>query len=250
MTSNGFGNSLNGYASSTNLVSLPPQASINPSPLSRRRSDLMDQSEHAMSTLSARPSIDYPDLSARHVVRPPPAAATPPLERQDNRPRITSHVPSFYTPAPPTIKSDYPVVYWSDMQIATSGLKNLGNTCYMNATIQCLSATVPFSRFFTGKSGKNCRFRRLTLCRVDGRWKSAVNMLNPLGSKGQLTMAFASILHDLWYEEPGTISPYTFRVRFLQPIRYFTNSYLFNSDRYAYTRSNSQGLNSMTLRNF
>lgn len=36
------------------------------------------------------------------------------------------------------------------MQIVTVGLKNLGNTCYMNATIQCLSATVPFARFFTG----------------------------------------------------------------------------------------------------
>ena len=32
-----------------------------------------------------------------------------------------------------------------------AGLSNLGNTCYMNAPIQCLSATVPFARFFTGK---------------------------------------------------------------------------------------------------
>jgi ubiquitin carboxyl-terminal hydrolase 8 len=152
MSTTSFGTSLSSYGSPSSMVSPPPQASLNPFHLSRRRSDIMDQSEHAM--LSTRPSIDYPDLSARHVVRPPPAAATPPLERQDNRPRIPSHVHAFpASPAPLTIQSDYPVTYWADMQVATSGLKNLGNTCYMNATIQCLSATIPFSRFFTGKWG-------------------------------------------------------------------------------------------------
>lgn len=112
-----------------------------------------------------RPSIDYPDLSVQHVVKPPPAAAAPSLERQDNRPRIPSHGhrPSISTlkevPKPPTINSEYPVKYWPDMQIATKGLKNLGNTCYMNSTMQCLNATVPFARFFTG----NVKYSTITL---------------------------------------------------------------------------------------
>jgi hypothetical protein len=58
-------------------------------------------------------------------------------------------------PPPPRIPSEYPVTYWADVQIGTIGqglgLKNFGNTCYMNSTIQCLSATVPFARFFTGE---------------------------------------------------------------------------------------------------
>ncbi|TDL26727.1 hypothetical protein BD410DRAFT_895341 [Rickenella mellea] len=198
-SSSAYSPSFNPSSGPSGVVSPPPQASINPSPLSRRRSDYIDQSEQAVSTFANRPSIDYPDLSSHSVLRPPPVAATPPLERQDNRPRIVPHGSSLGMhgssfPKPPVIQSDYPVTYWPDMQVSTSGLKNLGNTCYMNATIQCLSATIPFARFFT-----------------DGRWKSAVNMVNPLGTKGHLTQAFASILHELWHEELPTLSPYTFR---------------------------------------
>jgi ubiquitin carboxyl-terminal hydrolase 8 len=141
------GSSFNGSAG---LVS-PPQASLHPVSLSRRRSDYHDQSQEALTLtgagFAARAPIDYPDLSAQHILRPPPAAASP-----KERPRTHAH--SFSVPAtgppPPTIPSDYPVTYWGDVQIGTMGLKNLGNTCYMNSTIQCLSATVPFARFFTG----------------------------------------------------------------------------------------------------
>ena len=143
-------------------IASPPQASINPSQLSRRRSDFVDQSQQALSGFNNGRSpapIDYPEVASPTIIRPPPVAA-PTLERQDNRPRV-QQVPSPFPPTPtsvggpkpPRIASDYPVIYWPDIQIGTSGLKNLGNTCYMNAPIQCLSATVPFARFFTGMNG-------------------------------------------------------------------------------------------------
>ncbi|KAG7094165.1 hypothetical protein E1B28_007776 [Marasmius oreades] len=185
-------------------IASPPQASINPS-LSRRRSDYIDQSQEAVSGLH-RPPIEYPELPSQHTIRPPPAVASPALERQENRPWISQSYTSpplpspapasgkLAAPTPPRINSDWPVRYWSDVSIGMSGLKNLGNTCYMNAPIQCLSASPPFARFFT-----------------EGRWKNAVNHVNSLGTKGRLTSAFAQIVHSMWGSELPYQTPTEFR---------------------------------------
>ncbi|EAU90391.2 ubiquitin carboxyl-terminal hydrolase 4 [Coprinopsis cinerea okayama7 len=180
-------------------IASPPQASINPSTLSRRRSDYVDQSQEALSALQARSPIDYPELS-NQILRPPPLAAAPGLDRQDNRPRVQHATSPFsansmlQAPKAPRINSDYPPTYWTDVQIGTSGLKNLGNTCYMNAPIQCLSATVPFARFFT-----------------EGRWKTAINYTNSLGSQGRLVQAFAKLVHEMWGGDLPYLTPMDFR---------------------------------------
>ncbi|KAJ6488088.1 ubiquitin carboxyl-terminal hydrolase 4 [Mycena vulgaris] len=169
-------------------IASPPQASINPS-LSRRRSDYVDQSQEAVSGLHQRPPIDYP---SQHIIRPPPAVASSALERQE-RPRAAPLVPPSASD-PPRIMSDYAPTYWADISVGTSGLKNLGNTCYMNAPIQCLSATLPFAQFF-----------------ANGRWKNAVNTLNPMGSKGLLSGSFAKLVHSMWSGDLPYIIPMDFR---------------------------------------
>ncbi|KAJ3902455.1 hypothetical protein F5879DRAFT_923823 [Lentinula edodes] len=97
-------------------------------------------------------------------------------------------------PVPRLKSAEWPPRYWADSPIGTSGLKNMGNTCYMNAPIQCLSATVPFARFFT---------------EVD--LKTAINYMNKMNSQGQLTRAFSRLVHDIWHGDMPYITANDFR---------------------------------------
>ena len=114
--------SFNQCAGTHGIVS-PLQASINSSPLSRRQSDYIDQSQEALFGM-AHPLIDYPELSSQHILRRPPAASLG-LERKDSRPRLLQHGHSYSIsqsgPPPLTIPSDYPVMYWPNVHIGTSG---------------------------------------------------------------------------------------------------------------------------------
>lgn len=48
--------------------------------------------------------------------------------------------------------------------------------------------------------------------RKDGSFKRAINTTNPLGTKGDLAKAFATLVSMLWAESYTFLSPVTFRV--------------------------------------
>jgi ubiquitin carboxyl-terminal hydrolase 4/11/15 len=74
------------------------------------------------------------------------------------------------------------------------GLKNLGNTCYMNSALQCLS---------------NCK--ELTQYFLKGDYKQDKNLDNVLGSKCKLVEAFSGLVNKMWYGEEDRVSPYDFK---------------------------------------
>ncbi|KAI8095706.1 hypothetical protein BDF21DRAFT_353504 [Thamnidium elegans] len=79
--------------------------------------------------------------------------------------------------------------------MGTTGLKNLGNTCYMNSIIQCLSGTTPLARYF-----------------ISGVFKQHINKQNnKVGTGGIMTESFAELLRVMWSESYNFISPMTFR---------------------------------------
>lgn len=66
-------------------------------------------------------------------------------------------------------------------ELGLCGLSNLGNTCYMNSAIQCLSNTQVLNEYF-----------------VKDLYKSHINKINPLGTKGKLATIYASTVKKMW----------------------------------------------------
>ncbi|KAG6902558.1 hypothetical protein C0995_014947 [Termitomyces sp. Mi166 len=200
-----------------------PQASIKPSQLSRKRTDYDDPSQDAVSDLRMRTQIAYPVLSNPPMPQPPPPVAPSTLERQDPRPRLPTTTIPLVSPGVlrmPSI-SVFPISYWAESLSPVCGLHNLGNTCYMNATLQCLYATAPFLNFF---KGRHCRTRldfinnaNDGLWRIDYPWQQCINMINPLGSKGLVTKTFESLLKDMWTKRDSNIRDQL--LRFLAVVR-------------------------------
>ncbi|KAJ6160901.1 ubiquitin C-terminal hydrolase [Penicillium chermesinum] len=120
--------------------------------------------------------------------RPPPAAPRPSYSGVSDGRFVQPHVQRqnsanrapLYTPSSSL----------SRLKLPRTGLHNFGVTCYMNSTIQCLSATVTMSKFFIDD-----RFRYY----VQKNWK---------GSQGVMPGLYANLIRSMWKKRCGSDHAY------------------------------------------
>ena len=84
--------------------------------------------------------------------------------------------------------------YDQSVPMGVIGLKNLGNTCFLNSSLQCLSATIPFTDYFLGFN-----------------YRSEINTDNFLGTGGKLVVAYAELMKKMWLGDKSVAEPKEFK---------------------------------------
>lgn len=161
-------------------------------------------------------SIGQPALqSSQQVTRPPVAGRTLEYPTTPSLSASVSMPPVPMRPAPAAPRMSYsgvnersvsqskpaelpayipPHLQPANLRLPKTGLINFGVTCYMNATIQALSATLPLTSFF-----------------LDDGYKTMVQRDNWKGSKGVLPDLFANLIRSIWNGQVSAIRPSTLR---------------------------------------
>lgn len=149
---------------------------------------------HAHAHPESHPGGQAPNYALQMPVvpsRPPPAVPRPSYSGVSDGRHIQPHLERQNSASRTALYAS--TSHLDRLKLPRTGLTNFGVTCYMNSTIQCLSATVSMSRFFIDN-----RFRYY----VQRNWK---------GSQGVMPGLYANLTRSLWKNDVEVIMPTSFR---------------------------------------
>jgi len=82
----------------------------------------------------------------------------------------------------------------SKAQPGLCGLSNMGNTCFMNAALQCLSNTPPLTNYI-----------------LEDKFVGDINIDNPLGMHGEIARTYAELIKVMWSGNNASFLPREFK---------------------------------------
>jgi ubiquitin carboxyl-terminal hydrolase 4/11/15 len=82
----------------------------------------------------------------------------------------------------------------SSSKYGCTGLENLGNTCFMNSALQCMSRASELTNYF-----------------LDNSFMSVLNAKNTSSTQGRLARVYADLIKDLWYGQAKVVTPWKFK---------------------------------------
>ncbi|XP_058397543.1 ubiquitin carboxyl-terminal hydrolase 8 isoform X2 [Diceros bicornis minor] len=184
------------YHSPTNTVHMyPPEmapSSAPPSTPPTHKAKPQIPAERDREPSKLKRSYSSPDITQAIQEEEKRKPAVTPTVNRENKPTCYPKAEITRLSAP-QIRNLNPVFGGSGP--ALTGLRNLGNTCYMNSILQCLCNAPHLADYFN----RNC-------------YQDDINRSNLLGHKGEVAEEFGIIMKALWTGQYRYISPKDFKI--------------------------------------